>query len=148
MKHFSALFVSVILAIVAAVPAQAVQAPLKIDFVLPTTGCTIVNGAPVRPCDNVPLTGPNALTFVDFYISLTPIPDGFAGAPTVSIPAGVSTTNTTFTAVSGDTVYVRVKARNASGLSDGFSAQTSKTVIVGGVQPGIITSVTISINIT
>lgn len=149
MKRFASILAGLVLALAASMTAQAViSAPVKIGFVLPTTGCTNINGAPVVPCDNVPLTGANALTNVDIYLSLTAIPDNFSGPPTLSIVAGVTTVSTNFNASNGDTIFVRLKARTASAASVNFSNQPSKTVVVGGAVPGDVTSVTIQINIT
>lgn len=147
MKRLAALFAASFLAFAAAVPAQAVTVPLAVSFVMPTTACTTINGVQVNPCDNIPLTGANALTNIDIWLSLAPIPDGFTGPPTLSVPAGATLLNTTFSASSGDTIYVRLKARTSSASSLHFSNQATKTVTVGAV-PADVTTVSLAINIT
>lgn len=149
MKRFASLLAAALLSFAASIaPAQAaVSVPLSVSFVLPTTGCTTINGVQVNPCDNIPLTGANALTNTDIWLSLAPIPNGFAGAPTLSIPAGSTSVNTNFSASNGDTIYVRLKARTATASSVAFSTEATKTVTVGAV-PGNVTSVILTINIS
>jgi hypothetical protein len=150
MKRFLSLIAASLLASLACVsaPAQAaVSVPLSVSFVLPTSACTTINGVTVNPCDNIPLTGANALTNTDIWVSLAPIPNNFTGAPTLSIPAGSTSVNTNFSASSGDTIYVRLKARTASASSASYSNEATKTVTLGAV-PGNVTSVTLTINIS
>jgi hypothetical protein len=128
MKCF--LFVAAaLLALASAVPAQAAPVPLTINYTLPTVACSTVNGTPVVPCDNVPLTGANALTAVDVWIAKAPIADTDTSAPTLSLAANVTTGTSTFAASDGDTLYVRLKARTANGSSV-FSNQGTKLVTV------------------
>lgn len=122
--------------------AQTVSGSMKLSWTLPTTGCTVG----VTPCDNKPLTGADALTAIDVYISTAPIPDSFSGPPTVTLTAGAITTTQTVPATNGGTLYARLKARNASGASP-FTAQVSKSIVLP-VTPGVPTNITIEITIT
>lgn len=119
-----------------------VPGSLHVTWTLPTTGCT----TGTTPCDNVPLTGGDALTGVDVYVSTSPIPDNFSGAPTVPLSPTAQTTDVTLTVVNGSTLYVRLKARNAHGAS-AFSAQVSKLVQLP-VLPNAPTTVVITLVIT
>lgn len=149
MKRFASLLAAALLSFAASIaPAQAaISVPLAVSFVLPTVACTTINGVPVVPCDNIPLTGANALTNTDIWLSLAPIPNNFAGAPTLSIPAGSTSLTTNFNASNGDTIYVRLKARTSSMSSPAYSNEATKTVTVGA-QPGNVTSVVLTINIS
>lgn len=122
--------------------AQTVSGSMKLTWTLPTTGCT----TGVTPCDNKPLTGADALTGIDVYVSAAPIPDSFSGAPTATLAAGAVTTTVTVPATNGGTLYARLKARNASGASP-FSGQVSKLIVLP-VTPGVPTNITIEITIT
>jgi hypothetical protein len=145
MKRFLSLLSGVALAL-AASAAFAVSAPVKIAYILPTAGCTIVNGTPIVPCDNVALTGTLALTTVDIVLSDTAISANYSGAPTLNVPAESTLVNTNFTIANGGTVHVRVRARNAG--SAGAWSNEATLVVNASVQPGVPTSVTIQLNIT
>lgn len=143
MKRFACLVLAVCIAFAASVPAQAAPVPVKITYTLPTVACSTVNGAVVFPCDNVPLTGANALTGVDVYISKAPIADDSTMAPTASVAVGTTTYTSNFAASDGDTLYVRMKARTASS-SSAFSNAATKLVVVK-VAPNAPIIVTIDI---
>lgn len=145
MKRFVSLIAGALVALAATVPAHAVSVPMTISYTLPTVACTVINGVQVNPCDNVPLTGANALTAVEMYVSTSPIPADYAGSVTLSVPASSTSVNTNFTANNGDTIYVRVRAVNQYGPSP-WSSQATKSVNVTST-PGVPTNVTITLNI-
>lgn len=145
MKRFSTQTLGALVAVLvlSAVAMAATTVPVKIDFTLPTVACSTVNGAYVVPCDNIPLTGANALTGLDVFISTAPIVDNSTMAPTVSIAAVASTYNSTFQAGDGDTLYIRLKARTA-GASSAFSNMLTKDVVVKVVPNSpVIISITV-----
>lgn len=91
-----------------------------------------------------PLTGVDVLTKFQFFISTTPTTPT---APTVEINATSPLQTTyTFTANSGDTVYVRMTACNASGCSVQTPA-VSAPVPFPSAAPGAPQSVTIKVTI-
>lgn len=146
MKRFLSLAAAAVVALAAVSTAHAISAPLNISYTVPTTGCTVINDVQVTPCDNVPLTGANALTAVELIISTSPIPGNYSGAPTLSVTAASGQVSTNFNANSGDTIYVRVRARNQYRAS-AWSNEATKLVEVETV-PGIPTNVTITLNIS
>jgi len=121
--------------------AQAVPGTATVGWTLPTVGCTV--GA--SPCDNAPLTGTNALTAVEVYISTSPITDSSTMAPTLTLAAGTTTSTHTLQVTNGATLYARVKAVSGGNKSP-FSVQVTKVVSVP-VIPGVPTNVTITIQI-
>lgn len=150
MKRFVSLAAGALVALAAlsAPPAYAaVAAPLTLTWTNPTTGCATVNGVVVTPCQSVPLTGADALAAVDVYISTAVIPDDFTGAPTFSVTAPATTSSTTYSLNSGQTMHIRLKARTASGGVSKFTPEVTKTV-TAGVEPGVPTSVTVTLNIS
>jgi hypothetical protein len=127
--------------------AQTVPAAATYKWTLPTTGCT----QSVTPCDNKPLTGADALTGVEVYVSTSPIADNSTMAPTFTLAADTLTKSYTGSVPNGATVYARFKAVNANGKS-AFSTQLSKVITVttpppGPVIPGVPTNVTVEFKI-
>ena len=122
--------------------AQTVPGSATYTWVLPTTGCSV--GA--TTCDNKPLTGNDALTAIEAYISTSPIGDSSNMAPTLTLGASATTATYTTTIANGSTLYARFKAVNSTGRG-GFSAQVSKLITLP-VLPGIPTNVTVTIQIT
>jgi len=149
MKRFLSLLAAAVVAVAAtSTPAQAaVSAPLTLNWANPTTGCATVNGVTLVPCQSVPLTGADALVAVDVYISTAVIPDDFAGAPTFSVVAPATTASTSYSLNSGQTMHIRLKARVASGGVSKFTNEVTKQV-TAGVEPGVPTSVTVTLNIS
>lgn len=127
MKKYLFLFLMMALA------GSASAASLTVSWVLPTTGA-----------GNVPLTGSNAITNVQVFVSTSPIPNNSAGAPLVVLSATSTTTTQTVTASPGQTLYARIKVCNQWGCS-AYSAEASK--VVPGPTPNIPTDVTITITI-
>jgi hypothetical protein len=123
MKRFLTLIAGALVALASTAPAHALNAPLTVSYVLPTVACSIVGG-----------------------VEVTPIPGTYDGPVTLSVPPSTTSANTTFVASNGDTLYVRVRARTANGVSD-WSLEATKLVQVD-VKPGKPTSVTITLNIT
>lgn len=136
------LLIPLLLLFGAPVLAQSVSGVVNIAWTLPTTGCT----AGVSPCNNKPLTGADALTGVKVYVSTAPISDTTILAPVATLGPGVTTTTYTTNVTNGSTIYVRVRATNASG--DGPLSNQASQVVALPVLPGVPTSVTISITIT
>lgn len=122
--------------------AQSVPGTLRLSWTNPTTGCITGSSPPV--C-NQPLTGVDAVTAINVYISTSPIPDASTMAPTLALPASASTTTHTLQVQRGQTVYARVKAINSGGAS-AFSNQVSKLIAVP-VIPGVPSSVTVEVEI-
>lgn len=125
-----------------AASAQTVPGSVGLEWTLPTVGCTVG----VSPCDNRPLTGAAALTAIEVYISTSSIPDNSIMAPTLTLGPAVTTATHTMQVANGATLFVRLKARNAGGVSP-FNVQASK-VVTAPVVPGVPSSVTITITIT
>lgn len=125
----------------AAAFAAPVNATGTVSYVLPVLGC--MQG---QPTCNAPLTGADALTGIDVYVSTSPIPDTFTGPPTLSVGPAVTTTPVSVSANNGDTVYVRLKARNSSGSSV-FTAPATFVVHLA-VIPNPPTSVTFTLVIS
>jgi hypothetical protein len=123
--------------------AQTVPGSATYTWTLPTTGCTVG----VTPCDNKPLTGADALTGIEVYISTSPIPDNSTMAPTLTLGPTATTAVYSTTVANGSTLYARFKGKNASfGSSPTFSAQVSKLVALP-VSPGVPTNITITLQI-
>lgn len=148
MKRFLSLLAGAVVALAAlSTPAYAaVSAPLVINWTNPTTGCTTINGVAVNPCDNIPLTGGDALSALDLFISTTGTPD-CQSAPTLTVTAPNTTASTTVAINSGQTVHIRVQARIASGGKSFCSNEVTKTFTTG-VLPGSPTNVTITLVIS
>jgi hypothetical protein len=140
-RLMKALVFGCLLAVSSLAIAQTVPGSLSLGWTLPTTGCTVG----VSPCDNTPLTGARALTGVQVWISTAPIPDNFAGAPTLTLSGASTTASHTINVPNGTRLYARLKAVNAQGTSP-FSTQVDK-VIDAPVAPGVPTQVTINIEI-
>lgn len=149
MKRFLTLLAGAVVALAAlSGPAYAaVAAPLTLTWVNPTSGCVTVNGVVVTPCQSVPLTGADALVAVDVYISTAVIPDDFAGAPTFSVTSPAVTGSTSYSLNSGQTMHIRLKSRIASGGVSKFTNEVTKLVTTG-VEPGVPTSIVVTLNIS
>lgn len=103
---------------------------------------TIAWTAPTTAVDNSALTGAQALTNYQVWVSASPISDTTSAPATVTLSNTVTTTTQTITVPAGGTVYARVKACIGQ-LCSAFSAQASAVVPL--VVPGIPTSVTITL---
>lgn len=127
--------IGLIVLLLASSLASAATGTVKLTWVNPTT--TTAGG---------PLTGVDVLTKFQFYISTSPLTT-LPGSPTVEVPA-TSPLQTTysFTANSGDTVYVRMTACNSSGCSVA-TPQVSAPVPFPSAAPGSPQNVTITITI-
>lgn len=134
-RALTVLGVCMLLFVVAAVAnAQSVPSSAKIDWVQPTVSV-----------DGVPLTGANSLTGIEVYISTSPIADNSTMQPTATVSGAATTTTQTLQVANGSTLYVRLKAVNASGKS-AFSSQVTKLVQLNAT-PTFPTSVTVTITI-
>lgn len=128
--------------------AQTVSGSLRLNWTLPTTGCT----TGVTPCDNRPLTGAGALDGVLVWISTSPIvPDPLVNnglptaAPTLTLAGSAATATHTMQVTAGQTLYARIAVRNASSTS-ALSAQLTKVIDLP-IVPGVPTNVTIQLTI-
>jgi len=121
--------------LVALVPGVASAGTVRVSWVNPTT--TTAGG---------PLTGADALTKFQFYIGTTPLTTLPATPTTEVLAVSPLQTTYTFTAASGDTVYVRMTACNAAGCS-AASNQASATVPFPAAAPGTPQTVTITVTI-
>jgi len=108
-----------------------------------TPSITVSWTAPTAAVDGSALTGAQAITSYQVWISTASIPDTVATAPTATVTTGTTTTQTV-TANPGDTVFARVKACNAGGCSV-LTTQASKVLPLSTPNPP--TNVTITLNI-
>ena len=138
----AALITVLALTLLAAVAnAQSVPGTAKISWTNPTEGCVV--GVTPPACS--PLTGENALTAINVYVDTQPIPDDYAGAPTITLTGSATSTTHTMQVANGTTLYVRVRAVNEAGAS-AMSNQASKLISVE-LAPGVPTDVTIVLEI-
>jgi len=127
--------------LVSVASAQTVPGTLQISWTNPTHGCVI--GVTPPACS--PLTGENALTAINVYVDTQPIPDDYAGAPTITLTGSATSTTHTMQVANGTTLYVRARAVNEAGASE-FSNQASKLIAVD-LLPGVPADVTIVLEI-
>jgi hypothetical protein len=120
-------------AFLALLPALASAASITVNWTAPTTAA-----------DGSALTGPQALTSYQVWVSTSSIPTTTNAAPTATLTGAVTTTTQTINASPGATLYVRLKACNSAGCSD-FSAEATKALPI--TAPGIPTSITITVNV-
>lgn len=109
------LFLAIVLVVVLAwaALAKAATIPLKITITPPTTGCTVG----ITPCNNAPLTGTDALTGAEVYLSKSPIPNVAPSPATLVLAAGVYAAQYSMSAENGETIYMRTRVQNSSGFS-------------------------------
>lgn len=140
MKRF--LFAALAALCVAPAFAVDVSSDANTSWTNPTLGCPTVNGVPTgAPCTS-PLTGADVLQAIDIYVSTSAIPDNFAGQPTLSVTGGAQTAKVTVTVPNDSTLHIRLKARNATGVST-FTTEVTKLVHVDvGATPLPPTNVT------
>lgn len=128
--------------------AQALEVPARanVSWTLPTQTECLEVGADPATCARLPLTDALALTAIELYVATSPIADDAVLTPT-SVLAG-NATATVYNAVipAGATLYIRVKARNATAISK-YSNEATKVVDVPNVAPGVPTNVSIEIKI-
>jgi hypothetical protein len=124
--------------------AQTVTGNAFYSWELPTT--TSCNGV-IGFCVPAPLTGANAITSVEGFVSTSPIPDSPSGPPTLVLTANATTATYTGQVPNGSTLYARFRANTATakGL---LSAEVSKVIQVDTGPPGQITNVTVTFAIT
>lgn len=101
--------------------------------------------APTAASDGTPLTGEQAITSYQVWLSTATIPANTTAEPTATITGPATTTTQTITAAPGATIYARVKACNARSCGS-FSAEVSTGMPVS--PPGVPTNVTITITVT
>lgn len=88
---------------------QTVPGQLTLTWVLPTHS-TPATGS-------VPLTGANALTRIDVFISTVLIPDSPTELPTLTLTGSTITGSHTMQVPNGSVLHARIRACNASGCS-------------------------------
>jgi hypothetical protein len=114
-----------------------VSAALTISWTPPTTA-----GSGTQP-----VTGVNALTGYDIYVSTTPL-TATPATPTATLTtSGGTSSKTTFNALVGQTLYVYVTAVDSSGQSL-LSAPATYVVPAQGFAPDSPTQVSITVVIT
>lgn len=111
----------------------------------PTVNATVSWTAPTTDVNGEPLTGAEALTQYEVWISTTNLSSGVTGSPTATVTATSTTVTQAVTASPGQTVYTVVEACNAVGC--GAPSTEASAVIPSGV-PSVPTSVTITIAVT
>lgn len=99
--------------------------------------------APATASDGSPLTGQQAITSYQVWVSTSTIPSTTATTPTATITGTATTTTQTVVASPGQTIFARVKACNVVGCSD-FSIESSKALPLN--VPGVPTTVTIQLS--
>lgn len=105
---------------------------------------TINWSAPTTATDGTALTGQQAITSYQVWVSTLSIPSTTTGNPTATITGSATTTTQTIAANPGATIYARVKACNAAGCSD-FSAEASKVLPI--TTPNPPTNITVTIQV-
>lgn len=105
---------------------------------------TVAWTAPTAAVDGSPLTGAQAITSYQVWVSTVSITTTTTAPPTATITGTATTTTQTITANPGATIFARVKACNSAGCSD-FSAESSKALPV--TVPGIPTTVTVTVSL-
>ena len=99
---------------------------------------------PTVATDGTPLTGSQAITKVQGFASIAPIPDA-TSAPTAEIDGAPTKWQYTTTAPNGSTLYFRVRACNIGGCA-ALSNQATKVIKVE--VPGVATGVQVTILVT
>lgn len=99
--------------------------------------------APTAAVDGSALTGQQAITSYQVWLSTSTIPGTTTSTPTVTITGTATTTTQTVTAAPGATLFARVKACNSVDCSD-FSVESTKQLPLN--TPGVPTSVTITLS--
>lgn len=99
--------------------------------------------APTLATDGTALTGAQAITSYQVWVSTAAIPDNITAAPTATVTSGTTTTQS-ITANPGDTIFARVRACNAGGCSV-LATQASKVLPIATPNPP--TNVTITLNV-
>lgn len=122
------------LATVQTAQAQTVTAEANVTWTLPTTDTL-----------GDPLTGANALTKVQLYVSTSPITDETT-LPPIELPPGATTYTYEQSVPNGSTLYFRVRACNAmcSALSED-TPQSRKQIRVS--VPNVPTGVTVTVRV-
>lgn len=105
---------------------------------------TIAWTAPTTATDGSPLTGQQAITSYQVWVSTSSIPSTTTSPATATITGTATTTTQTITANPGATIFARVKACNSAGCSD-FSVEASKILPVS--VPGVPTTVTVTVSL-
>ena len=101
--------------------------------------------APTTATDGSALTGSQAITSYQVWVSTATIPSTTTTTPTATITGTATTTTQTITASPGATIFARVKACNAAGCSD-FSTEATKVLPL--TVPNPPTNLTVTITIT
>lgn len=115
------------------VPALASAATVTINWTAPTTAV-----------DGSALTGQQAITSYQVWVSTATIPSTTTTQPTVTVTGTGTTTTQNIAVTPGGTLFARVKACNSAGCSD-FSSESTKAVPVN--VPGVPTNVTLTLQV-
>lgn len=112
--------------------AQTAQRTVNISWTLPTSAA-----------DGTPLTGTQALTKVQVFLSTASIPDTTTMVPTAELTSGSATTTVqNFSVPVGGTLYARIKTCNVQGCSP---LSTEATKPFPPAVPGVPTNVQITV---
>jgi hypothetical protein len=107
-------------------------ATLNVTWALPTTAT-----------DGTPLTGEQALTAIQLYVSSASIPDDSTQPPVATFTGDMVQATYTGAVPNGTKLYARVKAVNKAGASV-FSGEVSKLIEIPLAAPNMPTNVQIS----
>lgn len=129
----------------APVSAQAADVTAKADF---TWTIQAVGSLTGQPPYTLPLTGADALTKIQAWVSANPIPDAPTTPPVDLAPTATSYTYTT-TVPNGSTLYGRFRQCTAK-MCGILSPVVSKavSVVVPGVPTGVAVTVTVTVSTT
>lgn len=128
--------------------ALALTALAPLAFALPVESTTTWT-APTTDVNNNPLTGARALTHYEIFASTSPIPATPPTVPPTTIaPPNALTAQVTVDAVSGQTIYFRLRACNNFGCS-ALTNQIERPIIINGPpQPPTNFEVTVTVQVS
>lgn len=132
----------------ASISAFALDVPgrANVAWTLPTQTECLEPTADPATCARLPLTDELALTGIELYVALEPIADDAVLTPTSVLAGDTISAVYNATIPAGSTLYIRLKARHASGVS-AYSNQATKVITVPNVAPGVPTNVSVEITI-
>lgn len=132
----------ILLTVSGAASAATVDGTSNVSWGAVTQGCLVG----VTPCVPSTLTGADVVTGYEVFASTSPIPDDLAGLTPVAVTSATATSaSARLTVPNGSTVYIRVRAFNAS--IKGVLSNVVTRVVQVPVQPGAPTDVTFEITI-
>lgn len=126
--------------------AQGLEVPARANasWTLPTQTECLDPAADSATCARLPLTDALALTAIELYVSTSSIADDAVLTPTSVLAGNATSAVYNATIPAGATLHIRLKARNALGVSK-YSNEITKVVAVPNVAPNVPTNVSIEI---